>query len=110
MNHEESFIQCQIVEYLRTHLIPVYMIKNDGHKTIQQATRDKRMGLSPGIPDLLIFLGNNIVFLEVKTKQGKLSKEQREFFESCKEKGIDCHKVTSVFDVEKIIKDHDKKD
>lgn len=84
MKHEEYKIQCMIVEWFRLQY-PNEIIKGDhgGIKmSIGNAVKAKRSGCTvKGYPDLFIAVpkkGCHGLYIELKTKTGRLSKEQRE--------------------------------
>ena len=55
--------------------------ENGGNK--YQAFRNKRLGLSPGVPDMLIVYPDKLLFLELKrAKGGKVSLEQADWITS----------------------------
>lgn len=85
--HEEDDLQAEIVELFnarRGSEVVCFSVPNGGFRDWNTAKTLKRTGLQPGITDL-VFL--NILgiafFMEVKTKKGSLSKEQREFRNWC---------------------------
>ena len=41
--------------------------------------RFKRMGMRPGVPDLVIVKNSRIYFLELKSEKGKQSESQKDF-------------------------------
>ena len=80
----EAVIQASIFEYIRTCAPQVLVchIPNGGWRYKRESARLKWQGVVAGIPDLLIVGPNGIAhFIEVKTKSGTLSKEQRAIFE-----------------------------
>ena len=86
MKHAESKIQAEIFQYLRLHFPIVFMVGNDapGNSTPQRVARLKAMGLLPGVSDLVAVDNNGkILFIEIKTETGRLSKRQKEFQQKC---------------------------
>lgn len=88
MKHEESVIQAEIVDYLSALGIFFFSVPNEavggGPKAIRQMTRYKRMGLYPGMADLVIVDDDGrAYFLEVKTETGRASGNQRDFAALC---------------------------
>lgn len=69
------------------HLYPelgdfIFHIPNEGHRTLFQNVRLLSEGLFPGVPDYFYFvpsLGFHGLFIELKSKTGILSVEQRSF-------------------------------
>ena len=62
-----------------------------------------------GLPDLLIFFENSkILFIELKTAKGKLTKEQKEFEKRCKQFSSDfyvCRDMKTVIEIVKKLKE-----
>ena len=85
----ESDIQIQIVEYL-TLLAPsrgffFFSIPNEamgaarGKGGLARMAKLKRMGLRPGVADLVIIKAGRAYFLEVKRHDGRISENQMDF-------------------------------
>lgn len=74
-----------VVQLLRTYQKTTefifFHIKNDVGRRRNNFFYDlKPLGILPGVPDICFLLPNgNITFLELKTKQGKLSDNQKKF-------------------------------
>ena len=65
----------------------------------------KAKGNSKGLPDLLVFLPDSkILFIELKTKKGKLTKEQLKFQARCKMLNCNFHVCRNMKKVIEIIK------
>jgi hypothetical protein len=83
MKHTESSIQRELILWLKQTYPNVEYIfrKNEGMKSQQTATLDKKMGLMAGVPDLQLLLNkNNITYileLEIKIIKGMLNPNQR---------------------------------
>lgn len=62
----------------------VIHIPNEGKRTKSYGAKMKSMGLKPGASDLFIMTakrGYNGAFIELKSKNGRLSKNQKDFLE-----------------------------
>lgn len=89
MKHTEYEEQCKVVEYLRkVHPNVLFTASIAGHvkMTIPQWKRAVKAGYAKGTPDLMIFalgraygLEREILFIEMKRKDGRLSLAQRDF-------------------------------
>ena len=55
-----------------------------------------------GTPDIFLLLPKRVIFLEVKSGQGYLSKEQEELQNMCKQLDIEYYVVKSLDDVQKL--------
>jgi len=78
--HEE-IEQAEFVKYLRLKNIKFTAIPNSTYTTSwKQKAKNKRMGLNPGLPDLLILLPGKLLFIEMKRiKNGSVSEYQKEW-------------------------------
>lgn len=66
----------------------------------------KALGIRKGFPDIQVILPNGIVFfVELKTKIGVQSKEQKGCQSWLKERGIECYIINNQPDFEVLIKD-----
>lgn len=85
MKHCESLIQRELILWLKQTYPEVEYIfrKNEGMKSQQTATLDKKMGLRAGVPDLQLLLNKNdktyILELEIKIIKGILSTNQKKW-------------------------------
>jgi uncharacterized protein YcgL (UPF0745 family) len=88
--------QCLIFEWaeLNKNRYPelnlMFAIPNGSHKSITQAVKFKREGLKSGVPD--IFLPHAVspfhgLFIELKAKDGKLTKNQKNWILNLKSQG-----------------------
>ena len=83
MKHCESSIQRELILWLKQTYPEVEYIfrKNEGMKSQQTATLDKKMGLRAGVPDLQLLANKNnktyILELEIKIIKGILNTNQK---------------------------------
>ena len=85
MKNEEHLEQCAFFDWLRLACPAIYevtfAIPNGGKRDIRTATKLKKEGVKPGVPD--IFIAHPIFnkccgsFIEMKSKTGKLSETQK---------------------------------
>ena len=77
---DEETIQVSIVEWLRL-VLPgalIWHTPNGGWRDPREAAKLKRMGVLPGIPDIIVFMEGAFAFsLECKTQRGTLSDDQK---------------------------------
>jgi len=103
LKEKESDIQNTICEYLETRRrcffrlnnIPAFDRKAGGGITMRRLPKYTPKGL----PDIVVIAGGAFIGLEVKTKIGKQSKEQKEFEALIKKHSGQYHVVRSVEDV-----------
>lgn len=79
--HIESEIQQSVVQWFRMKY-PNYIIAavpNGGFRNSREAAIMQREGVLAGFADLIIISKQHILFLELKTPIGVLSKKQKEF-------------------------------
>jgi hypothetical protein len=95
--------QSAVIDYLalrkhfffRINNIPVYDTK-------RKVMRRMPKGSMNGVPDILVLWNGFPVFLEIKSKIGKPSKDQLAFKEKCELQGIEYHIIKAVTDVKEI--------
>lgn len=125
IQHEESLLQQACVEWFYrnpyTRIYWLIKVKNEGKmggKTVigkdgkeipLEAIIAKREGLRKGVADLQLIFGNGeyySLFLEVKTKAGTQSKEQKEFEAYCKQNKFKYVIVRSVENFIRVIEEY----
>jgi len=103
----EHQIQCAIIDWCALQGIAIFAIPNGGYRHITTARKLQREGLKAGVPDLFVPVvrsGFGGLFLEVKTKIGKLSGLQRFWLAELVENGYRCEIVRSLEDGIKVLK------
>lgn len=108
----EFELHVQIIDYLQARLGPgsvIHHSPNEGNHKIQYRVKQKRMGVRAGWPDLEIFVSKtwwqtdvnwSPIFLEIKTKTGRLSSAQKQVQQELRSAGCHVATVRSVEDVE----------
>ncbi|OGI30670.1 MAG: hypothetical protein A2287_04735 [Candidatus Melainabacteria bacterium RIFOXYA12_FULL_32_12] len=103
MNEHEE--QCAVIDYCDLKNILIFAIPNGSYKSKTAAGKFKDEGLRSGVPDLFIpvskfvFKENTIevihgLFIEMKSKKGRLSDSQKEWIEKLSKEGyqaVCCH-------------------
>lgn len=82
MQHPEHNIQCAIVSYLRLNKVFCFSVPNGGLRSLKTGAFLKKEGATAGVSDLIILRKNECIFVEVKTKTGRQSDEQKKFQEA----------------------------
>lgn len=99
----ESQIEKSIIEFLSYSKWFVW--KNlDQPLFANGSYRRLRPGQIKGISDLIAIKNGRVLFLEVKSRKGRLSESQKQFGEQIINAGGEFHVVRSISDVEEIIK------
>jgi hypothetical protein len=82
MKNEETRLHCAAVDYMR-RVCPdclTWHAANGGKRSKETARLMKRLGVLPGVFDLVVLApGPRTFFLEAKTDKGKLSEDQQWF-------------------------------
>lgn len=90
LNSSEESIQKAVMDWVRLHpLIKrlIIHIPNEGKRSPRYGKILKDMGMRAGVSDLFIAMarhGFNGAWIELKSKTGRLTKEQTEFLEDMK--------------------------
>jgi hypothetical protein len=102
----ECDVQRAIVEYLRLMGFVVFSVPNElaGANAQIRMRRYVATGLLSGVSDLIAWVGDRTLYLEVKTQKGRLNDNQKWFASMCNKYGREYHVVRSVDDVERIIR------
>ena len=91
----EDRIQAAVFEHLRTRGKPglvAFHPKNGGlhQRTEFQRIRNKRLGIEPGIPDVIVLYDGLVYALELKTLDGKPTEEQKNMLGKLHDAGVVC--------------------
>lgn len=104
MKRPEQKIQMGVIKWCRKNLSPcvIYWATNNNSASRSAGGRNKAMGVLPGVPDLIFSYEDKIYFLELKSIGGKLTKAQKQFLATMKERGhatavaIGCYSAISI--------------
>jgi hypothetical protein len=97
-NHEESKLQIACVKWFDRNIKPtqafLYAVPNGGYRKPLEAKIMKAEGVRAGVADLELKVSGGIsVYIEMKTKSGRQSKEQKEFEQIVKSLGFNYYVV-----------------
>lgn len=70
---------CRTMVSLQYPRYIIAAVPNGGFRNAKEAAIMKREGILAGFSDLIIIAEHNVLFLEVKTPDGRLSEKQKEF-------------------------------
>ena len=95
MRHEDQMLRAVIrwarkLSVVVPDLALLYHTPNEGKRSAREGARAKAEGLSPGIPDLHLPVARNGfhgLWIELKTKVGKVSENQRRWLHALTEQG-----------------------
>jgi hypothetical protein len=93
----ETPIHIAIVKEIRRRGLLLIHCPNEGYRTPSEASRLRAMGVSAGVPDLLI-ITNPPIAMEVKTAKGRLTDRQLQWLEALQSVGWKCYVVRSLAD------------
>lgn len=112
LKHEESDEQIHFVTYVRAKMpkLPIFMspmmkFHGTAWQRTKQGARMKRMGYTPGTPDLFLPLRRKCysgLVLEFKTEVGTVSSDQTEVMAWCSKEGFYCAVVRSCAEAVKV--------
>lgn len=81
----------KLVQYLRIKGHKHSAIMNEtgrGRNAKMMGVRNKQMGLSPGVPDYIVIVDDNLIWIEMKrTKGGVVSEYQKGWIEALEQAG-----------------------
>lgn len=104
----EHQIQVQVCQYLDLIKEPYFAIPNGGVRSIGLAVKLKKEGVKAGTLDM--FLMRLRLFLEMKTKIGRLSPAQKEFIVMARGYGYRCEVAHGFEEAKGIIDRYRKPD
>lgn len=100
MKHDEWIEQVKVIEWLKQCTdIPYMAITNERKCTPQQARRLEQAGRISGVPDLLFPRGNKVnccLWIEMKSKLGRLSAAQIKFMKDRRLEGASAEVAYSA--------------
>ena len=102
----EFGIQCAAAKFL-THALPPdawFTAIDHATKSAAEGDKKKRMGVKPGIADMMILHQKHVHWIEMKRAAGKVSAEQEAFSAIVRSQGHTWHRANSVEDVEAILR------
>ena len=110
----EYTIHCAIIDMLRLWLpddVAFHHSPNEGKHAVQYRVKQRRMGVTPGWPDIEVIVPRKYwrsqdeyapIFLEVKTAKGRTSENQRRVHKHLRDAGAEVYIVRSIEDVQDV--------
>lgn len=114
-NRPEHDLQCSIVQWAKLHerqhpeLKWLYAIPNGSYKSAKSAKEFQEEGLKSGVPDLCLPVprgGHGALYIELKSKQGKVSETQRHWLNGLIKLGNLCLVANTYERVTQVIIDY----
>lgn len=90
----EDAIQRAVFQHLKARAAPgvfAFHVPNGGRRKPVEASIFKGLGVTPGVPDVILIRAGHAHALELKSAQGKLSPSQVECHEKMRAAGVDPH-------------------
>jgi VRR-NUC domain len=87
----EDAIQKAVFEHIKERGVPGLVAlhpANGGKRSVTEAARFKRMGVTPGAPDVLLWHADRSYALELKSPDGRLSEAQSEMLARLAKAGV----------------------
>jgi len=104
---KEADIQKDILNYLRLNGFMAWRNNTTGVYSAKLGHYIKSgSGTLKGVSDIIALKNGAILFLEIKTKTGKLSDNQKQFLKDVKKHGAIGLVARSISDVEKVLMDN----
>ena len=72
-----------------------FSVPNEGARSEATGYELKKMGMRPGVADMVVIVSGLVHFLEFKTPKGRTSEAQRAFREDCENLGLPYEIVRS---------------
>ncbi len=90
----EEELQIQVAQWLNMWGVLWMHCPNEGKRSRRLGAKLKRMGLSPGVPDVLIFeawqdgdFSGHGIAIELKTAKGRLTTQQEQWLDDLERRG-----------------------
>ena len=77
----------------------VFAVPNGERRDAVTGAKLKRSGVRAGVSDIVVVMTRRVVFIELKTKTGKQSREQRIFEERIRSFGFECYVCRSISEI-----------
>lgn len=103
---EEAAFQKSVVTWFRKNYPDYVIFSVPNEATYHSTAKFKALGMLSGASDLVMILPNVVLFLECKSAQGKLRKEQKEFRDKCKALNHNYFVIKDLQDVKAILREH----
>jgi hypothetical protein len=110
MKHPEHLIQTTIKQYCDYNNILCFAIPNGQARNALIGKYLKAEGVLAGASDLIVVLNNKVLFVEVKTPNGRQQPTQKDFENKLKELGQDYRIVRSLDEFIKLIEEYKQRE
>lgn len=100
----ESKLQKEIVEYFRENY-PKYIIFHVPNSSTH-FSKVVESGVLWGAPDICLVLNEKVIFIELKSQNGRLSDYQKQFQSKCLALSVEYHVVRDLLEFKEILKNN----
>lgn len=105
MKRLEDQLQFACAQHLRAAGVMFFHTPNEAKRNPIEASRLNALGLTPGVPDLCILLDHErVVWVELKTTTGKISKHQENWAKNATQRGHQVHLLIAATPDEAVTK------
>ncbi len=104
----ENALQIAVIDYLKLVRPRAFYfhVPNGGRRGKREAAEFKRMGVQPGVADLLFLIpGGRVGAIEMKLPKGRQSADQKAFAETCDELDVKYVVAHSIEEVAQTLRD-----
>jgi len=81
----------------------LFHVPNGGSRNLLEAMKFKKIGVVPGVADLLFIYGGTVYCIELKTPTGTQQKKQKAWQEAVMAQGVKYYIIRSLEDFKKTI-------
>jgi len=111
MKFTEHNIQASCIKWFRWQHpnCLIFAVPNERKQSIIKGVRMKAIGLTAGVPDLVILIKGRMFFVEMKAPKGKLSENQKEIHKRLTELEYCVYTCYSLDEFIKVVNSFNKK-
>ena len=82
----------------------LFHVPNGGARTGREGAKFKKIGVYPGVSDLILLYNQEAILFELKDNKGRQSKKQKEWEETMRKQGFSYVLIRKLSDFKKSIK------
>lgn len=106
LKHPETELQKAVINFIRLALpgCVCFHVPNGGARSKREAAILKAMGILPGIPDVWVIYGGQVLTIELKAGKGKTTEAQRQILADLEHHGCNVGVARSLNEVEALLR------